>query len=254
MIINACAISDIGNVRENNEDNYLLANEYVDGNSLKKTKLFGAKFLVCSVCDGMGGEYNGKAASKIAVSTIRKNTFLLKLGKFKESAIKKLYFKANRSVFRSNTNTKCTMGTTMALLCINKGEYFASNVGDSRIYRYSQGILTQLSNDHTRAQFLINAGLSVDTNSSHNHVLTQYVGMDDNEMIIEPFITQGPINENDIFVLCSDGLYDYVSNNDIVHVLSSNPKLDDAAQLLVSLAKANGSTDNITVILANVRV
>lgn len=252
MIINACAISDIGNFRDKNEDNYFLANECVDGASLKKTVLKNTESLICSVCDGMGGEHKGDLASKIAVNTLQENVSAIIDDKYSFNSINDLYLKANRNVFLSNEHRNCIMGTTMSLLCIFNRSFIVSNVGDTRIYHCSNSSIVQLSQDHTQAQMLLNAGLAVDKNSNYNHVLTQFIGMNCEEMIIEPYIIEGTINNEDIFLLCSDGLYDYVSNEEINRIVSKNNNIECVAQMLVDEAKNNGSNDNITVIVVSV--
>lgn len=252
MIINVCAISDVGNFRDKNEDNYFLANECVDGVNFKKTVLKNSESLICSVCDGMGGEHKGDLASKIAVNTLKENISAVIENKYCRDTINDLFLKANRNVFLSNKHKNRIMGTTMSLLCIYNNSFVASNVGDTRIYHYSNDSIVQLSQDHTQAQMLLNAGLFVDESSNHNHILTQYIGIDTDEMIIEPYIVEGTITNKDIFLLCSDGLYDYVSNEDIKRIIKMNDEVDFAAQMLVDEAKRNGSDDNITVIVVSV--
>lgn len=252
MIINACAISDIGNIRDKNEDNYYLSNECVDGAPFRKTVLENESSLICSVCDGMGGEHKGELASKIAVATINENISSIIDGEYSADSINELFLKANDNVFCISEKENRLIGTTMSLLCIYENLFVASNVGDSRIYHYSNGSLIQLSHDHTKAQLLIDVGLPVDKNSNYNHVLTQFIGIDTEEMIIEPYIVKGKISSNDMFLLCSDGLYDYISNEDIESIFSRNLGVDTITQMLVDTAKNNGSTDNVTAIVISV--
>ncbi|MGN0533088.1 MAG: PP2C family protein-serine/threonine phosphatase [Eubacterium sp.] len=252
MIINACAISDIGSFRNKNEDNFYLSDEFVDGAQYKKTTLRNAESLICSVCDGMGGEHKGDLASKIAVNTLQENISGIINDKYSINSINDLYLKANRNVFLSNEHKNRIMGTTMSLLCIFNHSFIASNVGDTRIYHYTDGSLFQLSRDHTKEQLLIDIGLIIDKNSNDNHMLTQFIGIDSEEMIIEPYIVTGSINRNDMFLLCSDGLYDHIPNEDIIRIISANHNVDTVAQMLIDKAKNNGSNDNITVIVISV--
>lgn len=247
MIINACAISDIGNVRSKNEDNYYLKKRFVNGAQYRKTVLKNTKSLICSVCDGMGGERRGDIASKIAVETIKENANKLAHEKYTIESINDLYLKVNQNVIVSNNKNDGMMGTTMSLLCVSNHSFIASNVGDTRIYCFSKGTLSQLSCDHTRGQLLAKAGLKVDKTGDDNHVLTQFIGINSNEMIIEPHIVTGTVKNNDVFLLCSDGMYDYVSNKDIAKIVSLNCRVDITAQMLVDEAKKNNSNDNITV-------
>ena len=145
------------------------------------------------------------------------------------------------------------MGTTFAALYVDKQEAVVVNVGDSRVYRLHQGVLRQLSHDHTLVQSMVKLGVITREQAlTHRdrHKLTQHIGIDETEMIIEPAISDRILLEvGDTYLLCSDGLTDMVSDKEIQRLLGMGKSSLDTANMLIKAALKAGGNDNITVLV-----
>jgi len=251
--ISCAAITNVGKVRDNNEDNFYVneyfkmttstLSDYYEDNNIRKQYLY-------DVCDGMGGEELGEVASMIAVKTI---------ARYQKTDIKATVMnyiqEANKLICDEIKKNDCVrIGTTLALLFINAGKAIAYNIGDSRVYLFRKNKLIQLSEDHTQAQRLVDMGLltkGAAANHKDRHKLTQHLGIFPDELIIEPFVSQEiNIEQNDIFLLCSDGLTDMVSDDDIADIFYNKQEgIEPLAKELMSKALEKGGKDNITVVL-----
>jgi len=146
----------------------------------------------------------------------------------------------------------------MALLCISpeKKEAVASNVGDSKVFLFRKEVLKKISEDHNQAQSLVNLGLITEEEArihKDKSKLTQYLGIFQEEMVLEPYVTDNIILEKeDIFLICSDGLTDMLSYTDIAQILKTDISLKDKCKKLVNNANNKGGNDNITVVLAQI--
>lgn len=256
--ITCVAVTNVGNVRENNEDNLYInkkfkkdistLNEYYEDKNIRKQYLY-------AVCDGMGGEELGELASMIAVKTLA----LYQKTDIK-STIMNYIQEANKLICDEiKKNDGVRIGTTLALLYINDGKAIAYNIGDSRVYLFRKNKLIQLSEDHTQTQRLVTMGLlkkSAAANHKDKHKLTQHLGIFPDELIIEPYVSQEiNIKRDDIFLLCSDGLTDMVSDDDIADILSDKQKgVENLANKLIEKTLENGGKDNVTVVLSKVDI
>ena len=254
--LSCCAMTDIGKVRENNEDNF-----YANGRVKKSNNTpfdyyvdyKERKQYLYAVCDGMGGEEFGELASMIAVDI---------LSEYQTTDIKRTIVdyvkKANQLICdESDKNEGVRIGTTFTLLYINNGKAISYNIGDSRVYLFRKNKLTQLSEDHTQAQRLVKIGvIKKEAVSGHRykHKLTQHLGIRPDELIIEPYISQEiSIKQNDLYLLCSDGLSDMVSEEKISEILSiKEVDIKQLANKLVSIALEGGGKDNVTVIVIKI--
>lgn len=239
--MNYCFKTDIGVVRNNNEDSgEIFENENGD--------------VFLAVLDGMGGHASGKTASHLALRELK--TQILKKSHFKTkfgftSFIMKAIKKANYAVNDLGTSSiqYRDMGTTLILAAIHKDELYIFNVGDSRCYALDDGRLVQLSEDQTYVQFLYKTGkIKKEEMATHpkRHVLMNALGT-------YPSITTVNRRFKKKFskiLLCSDGLYNMVEEDVIQDVLlneelSTESKVDN----LINLANANGGKDNIAIAL-----
>lgn len=253
MKIQASVICHVGRVRSNNEDNYYLQGEIRQDVDQLNTR---AQFVGTDACtlfavaDGMGGEAQGEFASLTAVKSLR------------ACAMEQVCVTATRSINRANAlicremdRIGRRMGTTLAALYIDAGKAVACNVGDSRVYLLRDGSLTQLSTDHSQVQQMIDLGiLSPEDARTHpnRHMLTQHLGIREEEMILQPaFSEELELKSGDIFLLCSDGLTDMVDDDAIQTALSSGTP-EYQVQTLVEQALAAGGRDNVTVLVATV--
>lgn len=237
--------TDLGRVRENNEDKY----EYYvpeDSNTIASR---GSVFMVC---DGMGGHAAGQIASELACKTFI-DVYLNHPASEVEQALRAGVVAAHRYVsdVGQAVAARKGMGTTLSGLVIRQGAYYVAQVGDSRIYRLREGTLTQLTHDHTWVDEMIRMGkLTPEEAENHpyKHVLTRAIG---GEGPVEPDIAVEPVFEGDVFLLCSDGLTNHVTDDQIRLFLGEHGP-SEACWKLVGAALQGGGSDNCTVMVVRV--
>jgi protein phosphatase len=232
-------MSDVGNVRELNEDEY-----FVD---TKFQRLF-------VVADGMGGHNAGDVASKMAINILKNYYFENINTEMKLDEIKKELFKgvdlANKSIKDASKkfDDLNNMGTTMNLVYIGDEEILFINIGDSRAYVKNDNDFKQITVDHSLVQELIKTG-EITEEESYNHpkknIITSCLGAK-GDYKVDTYIL--PKADNMKILLCTDGLTNSLSKDEIEKIISEN-KIDKASNLLVNSAKENGGLDNITLIL-----
>lgn len=238
-------ISITGNFRENNEDKL-----YVDPE--------GHFFLVA---DGMGGQCAGEKASELAIDLISKKlnqTLDWNGTPSEEDVIKRI----DSAVRHANDEIMAlgeiepkfkSMGTTITFLVVIQGECFVGGVGDSRAYRLREGILEQLTEDHSLTQALVKAGtISPEDAQTHRYknVLYRYLGSKDGGTGTEA--QRMKPQAGDRYLLCSDGLSDGANEETMHRILTEQDDPQAAADALVLAAQAGGSRDNITCIVVSV--
>jgi protein phosphatase len=134
-----------------------------------------------------------------------------------------------------------SMGTTAALLAFTKNEIFLCNIGDSKIFRFADEKLEQISVDHY-----------IKTAYGKKPPLSQNLGIPESELAIAPYFAKGHYNDGDIYLLCSDGLTDMVTVTEIRQILIEST-FEDIATKLLKKALQNGGKDNITIIVCKVK-
>jgi protein phosphatase len=226
----AAVATDPGRRRRHNEDAYVC-----------EPPLF-------AIADGMGGAQAGEVASGLAAAVLSEAGGET----LREDRVAALIQEANRRVFqRANEDAAASgMGTTMtvALADAETGTIHVGHVGDSRAYRARGGSLEQLTDDHSLVGELVRSGkLSAAEAESHpqRSVITRAVGTEP-EVDVDTFTVQS--EPGDVYLLCSDGLTDMISDQQILALLGEDD-LDRAANALVDAANAGGGEDNITVVL-----
>lgn len=250
--IDGLALTHEGRVRRNNEDNYYLFGtwrEDVQMNRQTIRKTVHADRMLAAVYDGMGGEEAGEIASLIAAET------------FSPCLEEQILPEAGRQVQKANARicekaAECgieRMGTTVAALYLDRDTAVSCNVGDSRCYFFRNGKLRQLSTDHSEAQRMIDMGVLDQEEARRSrgwHMLTQHLGIDPEELRIEPhFGDPVHIQPGDLFLLCSDGLTDLVMDDEIADILQSRKDIQAKAEELMQRALDQGGRDNITLVL-----
>ena len=207
------------------------------------------------VADGVGGGNAGEIASRTAVSEIA--------GYIDEHPIKQVtnkyavvnYFQdcldnANAVIFdkaRRYEENK-GMATTAAVVYAKEGKVYIANVGDSRVYLYRDGQLLQLTEDHTYVNTLLKAGVISREQAAmddRKNVITKALGA---EVTVEPDFFQVNFIKDDVFIICTDGLYDEVDEDEMKKIIEENPSMSDVCAAMISAANENGGHDNITVI------
>ena len=240
------ALSDMGRLRNNNEDSVLAVPEH--------------GFVV--LADGMGGHNAGEVASGMAVNLVAQQLGDWLQGN-PDASLRELrramavsVDTANRHIFEAaNTTAGCHgMGTTLVLAVVHQGEMVLGHVGDSRAYLWKDGRLKQLTRDHSLLQEQIDSGLitlAEAAMSSNHNLVTRALGVED---LVLLDVQHRPLEEGDLYLLCSDGLTDMLEDSEIAAELTQSAVLDTEmrAQRLIDLANEHGGRDNISVALIRV--
>ncbi len=245
------AVTDVGRKRSHNEDS--IASDVDMG--------------IAIVADGMGGYKAGEVASAICVNTLmeelREALPRIRPGETDEETgytretllIKEAIEKANLAIYRAaQSQPQCQgMGTTLVAAAFYEDRVTIAHVGDSRLYRFRDGHLEQITKDHSLLQELIDKGFYTPEEARHSlskNLVTRAVGIDET---VSADLQEDLVKTGDVYLLCSDGLTDLVDDEHIDLTLRRyGDTLADAATALVRMANENGGKDNISVILARV--
>ena len=229
MIGRVGGVTDTGRRRRRNEDAYVC-----------EPPLF-------AIADGMGGAQAGEVASRLAASALRESG----ADGGGETRIVDLIQEANRRIYdRSSTDPNTSgMGTTMTVALVEGDRVAFGHVGDSRAYLVRDGRIEQLTEDHSLVNELMKSGkLSREEAETHpqKSVITRALGTDP-DVDVDTFSV--PAQTSDLFLLCSDGLTDMLSEEQILGVVERHrDDIDDALRTLVREANRGGGDDNITVV------
>ena len=223
-----------------------------------------AEIGLAVLADGMGGYNAGEVASGIAVELIKTEMRKSLTGKRPgdlngqgaEQLITRHSASANAAIYHASQSQPqySGMGTTLVVALWHEDKISVGHIGDSRLYRLRDGKLEQVTRDHSLLQEQIDSGMITREQARHSqnkNLVTRAVGIDPE---VETEVHTYPVQAGDIYVLCSDGLNDMVTDEDIELTLSSlQANLPLAAQQLVQQANDNGGRDNVSVILVRVR-
>jgi len=234
MKVNVGVATDVGRVREGNEDAYIL-----------EDPLFG-------VADGMGGHLAGDVASSTAVDSIVEGA--REDSPVDTRSLAALVRKANVAIFEraGSDPTLRGMGTTCTILLFDDAKAYLAHVGDSRAYLFRDGRLEQITEDHTLVNRMVSEGRIEPAEAAHHpqrSILTRALGVDPS---VDVDTVTVEVEEGDRLLICSDGLSSMVENSTISEVLSSEDDPQVAADRLIGLANEAGGEDNITVVLLDV--
>jgi PPM family protein phosphatase len=262
------AMSHPGRVRTNNEDHFLV----IERRRTRKVLLTNLPdgFLapaddsgyVMAVADGLGGAAFGELASKLALrsgwdqapNTI-KWTWIINEREIEElrERVEIIFRRMDQALLdEARARPECKgMGTTLTGAYTVGAEAFVAHAGDSRAYLFRQGKLSQLTRDDTLAQDYLDRGFPVLARSWH-HVLTNCLGGDEREIHVE--FHHFRLEDKDQLLLCTDGLSDAISDEEIAGVLAQARPAMETAHSLVDLALEQGAKDNVTAVLAQYRM
>ncbi len=252
MTVNAACGCFLGNGRNENEDNFYFNKKrlQVPNQGLKKPlKFYGNtdEALLFAVFDGMGGASMGEKAAEIAG-----RCFSEEYKKLEELAISGKEFlyqccqRANVEVNQYRVAEQLgSMGTTVAAVYCNDGEAVVCNVGDSKIFRIREQEMLQISTDHTDEKILKSIGIQ------KKPVLLQYLGHHDEQMPLDPYIAKGELAVADVYVLCSDGVTDVLSTEELYECCCTEEPLGAVQKILDRVQQKNG-TDNATAIVIKI--
>lgn len=229
------AISHTGLVRPGNEDCFIMDTE----------------LGLLAVADGMGGHQAGEVASYLALQTLREKLLNSPAGEPLPNLMAAAAF-ANEVVFRSSLSSQERegMGTTMTAIWVVGSRGFLAHIGDSRAYLLRDGQLQHLTDDHSYVGELVRCGsLTFDEARHHprRNILTRALGT---EKSVDIDSREIELKTGDRLLLCTDGLYEVISDSEIQTIMSRKQELQATARELLNLALERGGPDNITVVLA----
>ncbi|AKQ68042.1 serine/threonine phosphatase PrpC [Myxococcus hansupus] len=249
MRIEVAGSTHVGMKRNHNEDNFLMLPE---------------EFLFC-VADGMGGHSSGEIASRIAVDELgefykltakdQDCTWPFKMDKarnYDENRLATGIKLANARIFeKASSESKYKgMGTTIVSVHFGQNGVYVGHVGDSRVYYFRGGALKQVTEDHSLLNDYLKAKkLSPEEveNFPHKNVIVRALGMKEN---VQVDVSRVEPQEDDVFLLCSDGLSGMVTDAQMQEILQRTPELEKACSQLIDMANAAGGNDNVTCVLA----
>ena len=269
--IDCHGLSDIGRVRQSNEDQFLVANltksMLVHQTSLgldEQTHLFGTSLgRLLLVADGMGGHAAGKRASALAVDSLTAyvlNTmhwFFRLRQDDEEQFLDDLkhalaYCQERVRAEGERVPGRRGMGTTLTMAYLIWPRLYVVHAGDSRCYLLRKGRLRQITRDHTVAQRLADEGALDDPETSRwSHVLWNVVGGDTDELL--PEVYRADLELGDTLLLCTDGLTRHVHGEQLARLLGEDQPSAETCRRLVDAANAGGGSDNVTVVVAHLR-
>ncbi|MFN8635512.1 MAG: Stp1/IreP family PP2C-type Ser/Thr phosphatase [Chloroflexota bacterium] len=238
-------LTDVGRMRTGNEDSIHV--EPVESRLVAKRGLF------CAVADGMGGHAAGEVASSLALQAARDAFYNAPAGSDPQEILKSAVSLANAAVYEAGAGTtgRDHMGTTLTAAVVFNHRVVVGHVGDSRCYIVSDGVIRQLSKDHSWVAEEVEAGRMTPEQarvSPRRNIITRALGLRP-EVEVDSY--QAPLEPNDTIVICSDGLHGLVTEAEIAeHVLRLRPAA--SVDALVKLANARGGPDNISVVVARV--
>jgi protein phosphatase len=256
-----------GQVRPSNEDQFLTAvlskALQIQQTSIPQARMQysddrGYLFLVA---DGMGGHQAGEHASTLAVDAIERfvlNTlkwFLHLRGSEGQTLLEEFHMalqQADAKIFQTARvhPELWGMGTTLTMAYSLNQDLFIAHVGDSRCYLFRGGELDQVTHDHTLVQEMVRRGHLEPEEATHHrlrHVITNVLGS--TEPGVLPEVHKVKLEAGDLILLCSDGLSEMVSDEEIAQILRTDPDIRRACERLITLANEKGGKDNVTVIL-----
>lgn len=241
----AAGKTDVGRVRQNNEDVWAEFPEI--------------QFYV--LADGMGGHQAGEVASRLAVETYsllvqefhQDHDESLTLQELRRN-ISWIIEEVNAEIYKmGRTDQELRgMGTTLCSLHFHPDGLIFAHVGDSRIYRLRHNHITQLTKDHSLLRQLIDMGQVSEQKAPdfmYKNIITKAIGT---EPSVDPSVNVTHVEINDIYLMCTDGLSDLLTANEIEEIITQAPSLQQAAQALVDRANEIGGHDNITVVITKV--
>jgi protein phosphatase len=271
--VDVAALSDPGKVRENNEDHYLVMSFERAMKTLQTNLPPGrvpSRFAEIGygmvIADGMGGASAGEVASEMALITLvnlvlHTPDWLMRFGDQEAKAFMQRMadrFEVVDAVLRDHAEidpSRAGMGTTMTLALSVGHDLFLAHIGDSRAYLLRNGVLLQLTRDHTLVQGLVNLGvIRPEEAETHRmkHALTRVLGTKTDHLGAE--VQRVLLADEDQILLCTDGLTDMVSVATIAAGLRDAPSSEAACRFLVDKSLEGGGRDNVTVVVAKYRI
>ena len=239
----------IGKIRNNNEDNFWCCGDSLEAphqgmRHIRSGYMKQSEYPLRAGFDGMGCESCGEMAAFLAAEACGEHFKTAKDGirNDPEEFLNEICESMNQAICDyGRTNKINSMGTTAALLAFAEDAVYSCNLGDSRIYKSDREKFYQISQDHVLGRSLFGKA-----------PLTQYLGMEEENLQLEPSISRQEIKIGDRFLLCSDGITDMLSDGEIADILSRDIPVAKTVEILVDRALKKGGRDNITVVLCEI--
>lgn len=241
----AWGLTDPGMVRTQNQDDYAIE------------KLSRDQLLVL-VCDGMGGARSGNIASKMAVEVFTEEVKRTVRSNMKQERIDQMLIDstelANKAVFEQSQLSEeyKGMGTTLVAAFIQKDHATVLNVGDSRAYLFNKDGVRSITTDHSLVELMVQRG-ELSRESAKNHpgknLITRAIGTEEN---VESDLYHHTLSKGDTILLCSDGLSNTMSDQEMLFEVVHGVNKNDCCQRLLKIANYRGAPDNVTVVLVSV--
>lgn len=238
----AWGVTDVGNVREQNQDSY-------------HTELLGKNTLLAVVCDGMGGARAGNVASRLACEVFSEEVKRSLKAEMTPEEIEQMLRTAltltNITVFEHSRLSEefSGMGTTLVAALAVGETVFVLNVGDSRAYRVDSDGISRVTTDHSLVELMVQRGeLTPEQAKNHpgKNLITRAVGTGP-QVFADVFRIAA--QEGDCFLLCSDGLSNQMADQEILFEVAHGADRSDCCQRLLEIAKDRGAPDNVTAVL-----
>lgn len=243
-------LSDIGQRREQNEDSLYAFDSFIQTNDgLESFGLF-------IVADGTGGHAGGEIASAITVRTVASHMLehiyvpYFKTGQRPELRV--LVGHMTEAVLLANTMVVGTVekaGSTLTMALVMDNDLYVAHVGDSRAYLYSPGVLKQVTQDHSLKAKMIESGQITPEEARRSHIPNIIYNAVGQESDPEVALYSRTLSSEQTLLLCSDGLWEMVSDEEMVSIIDAAATLNEAVRKLIHTANENGGNDNITAIL-----
>jgi protein phosphatase len=245
-------LTDVGKVRSNNEDS-ILAMELL---SMFESKTNSS--VLSAVADGVGGSQKGEVASRLALQTLaaKAPAFMIGSGRAElESALRTAIESANESVIKYGMEHTESEGlaTTIVASVIDSGVMCIAHAGDSRAYLINRGEIKQLTKDDSQVQELVDSGQLTAEQARHypgRNVITRAVGAATD---IEVSTSSLQLAPGDYIMLCSDGLWEPLTDAEIQKIVLESPNPQSACEQLVALANQRGGKDNASIVIVEVQ-
>lgn len=230
------AKTDIGRLREANEDAFLAEDE------------------IFAVADGMGGHRAGEVASSIAIDILKKRAGQFEKGDTPQriqKMLKEALDEVNDTIIKRGEarGDYLGMGTTLTAFHVSEKRIFLVHIGDSRAYLIRKGKITQLTQDHTLVADMVRKGeIGEEVARVHplKNILVRALGTD---VKAEVDLLSEEVQPGDRILLCSDGLSSMLRDEEILSIVNESESLDDACQTLIDATNKNGGEDNTTIVL-----
>lgn len=256
IVTSIYARSDRGNVRENNEDNFIVA-DIATGRAYSAPQSIERQLeqncLLLAVSDGMGGAQAGEIASAIAVYGLRAELMCLSNSRDPVERLTKAVEKVNALILKKSAENPLLhgMGATLTAALVDGSRVYLAEVGDSRAYIIRHGHIKQVTIDQSLYAMLSETGEYKHGEKAPaptaKNVLLQSLG---GQELVQVALSCVELRAGDHLLLCSDGLSNKLSSEEIRKFVSRSPNLEAACRTMVDVAKKRGGEDNITIVLA----